>query len=227
MLRSSHLQDYDFEGKVTIRTGNQLSIDSCLDAGSCSSSIYQFTICASSGNCQAVPSPAPVEVAIPIGRRVRVVWHLDNDAPGYSRGLYFLAIYDREPSSGTGNIFFVGSGGRRDSVTSGAQNPLKDLPFSVSSQALGCGQPPMDARSYLDADDYAFVFATKDASATSLQLSTGASGPLSLASPAGGVQTLEFHCLDAVQPEHTDDYWNWDFWARGNVVSAPIDGSAN
>jgi hypothetical protein len=85
------------------------------------------------------------------GRRVRVVWHLDNDAPGYSRGLYFLAIYDREPSSGTGNILFVGSGGRRDSVTSGAQNPLKDLPFSVSSQALGCGQPPMDARSYLDA----------------------------------------------------------------------------
>jgi hypothetical protein len=33
--------------------------------------------------------------------------------------------------------------------------------------------------------------------------------------PAGNAQRLLIHCLDAVQPAHTDDYWNWDFWAEG------------
>jgi hypothetical protein len=216
---------HDFEGKVTSRVGNQLGVDSCMQPGSCAASFYQFTLCDSSSGCRTIASPAPIEAAIPLGRRVRVVWHLDNDVPSFSPGLYFLAIYDAEAGASVGNLLFAGSGGRSDSK-SGVSNPLQQLPFTVSTQALGCGRSQGGAGTMSDADDYAFIFAAKDGAAASLQLPAGQNGSLTVASPVGGTQRLQFHCLTAVQPNHTDDYWNWDFWASGVAASAAVDGGS-
>ena len=209
---------HDFEGKVTSKVGDQLSVDSCVSPASCQPSVYQFTFCdPSATSCRASSSsssPSPMEAAIPLGQLVRVVWYLDNDVPEYSPGLYFLAIYDAEPGPHDGSILFVGSGGRSDDKVYPAPNPLQSLPFSVATKALGC-----DAARPYGADDYAFVFQTKDGVASSLQLATGESGTLSLTPPSGGSQLLNFRVLDAVQTALTDDYWNWDFWASADVPS--------
>ena len=205
---------HDFEGKVTSKLGNQLSVDSCVSPASCQPSVYQFTFCdPSATDCYASSSssPSPMEAAIPVGHLVRVVWHLDNDAPDYSPGLYFLAIYDAEPGAHDGSILFVGSGGRSDDNVQPGPNPLQRLLFSVATKALGCGMA------------YAFVFQAKNGVASSLQLATGESGTLSLAPPSGGSQLLNFHVLDAVQTGYSDDYWNWDFWASAD---APLPGDA-
>src|SRR5664279_4233071 len=104
-------------------------------------------------------------------------------------------------------------GGRSDDKSVQSSNPLQRLPFSVATKALGCGITLSDAALSHGADDYAFLFKAKDGGASSLQLAAGESGTLSLAPPSDGSQLLHFHCLDAVQPASTDDYWNWDFWA--------------
>jgi hypothetical protein len=75
----------------------------------------------------------------------------------------------------------------------------------------------------LHGDDFAFVFTSKSGWSGNLQLGTGETGMLMVAAPSGGAQSLRVHCLDAVQPAATDDYWNYDFWA---VVNAPVDASA-
>jgi hypothetical protein len=217
---------HDFEGKVVSKIGNQLNVDSCVASASCQPSNYHFVLCDSlAGNCSADSSPVAITAAVPRDRRVRIVWHLDNDVPGFCPGLYFLVIYDAELGATQGNILFVGSGGRQESGSGTASTPLQSLPFSVTTRALGCGQEK--AAAIFEPDDYAFVF-TSNATSASLHLATGDSGSLTLPSPTGGTQQLQFHCLDAVQPDHTDDYWNWDFWASDDVVSAlPDAGSAD
>ena len=215
----------DFVGQVASRGGNQFTVDSCVPPATCQPTLYRFTLCNATGmgGCGAVDSPAPIELPAPVGRGVRVVWHLDNDAPGWCPGLYFLAVYDAEPGPGYGNLLFLGSGGRQDS-TGGTANPLKDLPFSVATERRWCGQIAYDAPYSLAADDYAFVFAPKNGGAA-LRLGTGESGAFEVAAPGGGTQRLRMHCLDAVQPNHTDDYWNWDFWGTGEAGGAVDAGS--
>lgn len=39
-------------------------------------------------------------------------------------------------------------------------------------------------------------------------------------------QRLRMHCLDAVQPNHSDDYWNWDFWGTGEA-GGTVDGGSD
>jgi hypothetical protein len=58
-----------------------------------------------------------------------------------------------------------------------------------------------------------------------LQLQTGESGAFDFTWPTGTMQRLRIRCLDAVQFGHTDDYWNWDFWAAVESV-APSEGRA-
>jgi hypothetical protein len=215
----------DFVGQVASRGGNQFTVDSCVPPATCEPALYRFTLCNVSGmgGCGAVDSPAPIELPVPVGRSVRVVWHLDNDVPGWCPGLYFLAVYDAEPGPGHGNLLFLGSGGRQGS-TGGTANPLKDLPFSVATERRWCDQVASDAPYSLAADDYSFVFSPKNGG-SALRLGTGESGAFEVAAPGGGTQWLRMHCLDAVQPGHTDDYWNWDFWGAGEADGAVDAGS--
>ena len=220
---------HDFEGRIVSKNGNQFTVDSCvssssdsgsgsgLDAGSCQPSLYQFTLC-DGPVCQAQTSTDGIALAVPIGRRVRVVWHLDMDVISFSPGLYWLAIYDAETAATKDTILFLGSGGRDPRAGSWFPNYFADLPFSVTVKPLYCGQPVGDARSY-GGDDYAFLFTPK-AGGTPLQLGTRESGTLEFTSTAGK-QALAIHCLLALQSGSTDDYWNWEFWA------ATTDGSTD
>ena len=215
----------DFVGRIVNKSGNQFSVDSCLSAASCQPTLYHFALC-DSLSCSATDSAAPITLPVPIDRRVRVVWHMDNDAPGWCPGLYWLAVYDAEPGAPQGNLLFLGSGGRQPDTTGSPSNPLNTLPFSVALKALACGGTARDASSAMG-DDYAFVFSPKNGSGPSLQLATGESGTFEFTPSAGNAQRLFIHCLDAVQPAHTDDYWNWDFWATGEPVASTVDGGGN
>jgi hypothetical protein len=214
----------DFEGTVTSQVGNQLTVDSCIQPAPCQPSPYRFVVCNGAfGACKAVDTGANISVGVSVGRRVRVVWHLDNDVPGFCPGLYWLAVYDAETGPTKGNILFLGSGGRAASTGGVAANPMKDLPFSVATQALHCGPPAQDALSW-PGDDYAFLFTSKTGTGTPLRLETGQFGFLDVASPQGGSQRLQLRCIVAVQPQGTDDYWNWDFWGTGEPPDLTVDG---
>lgn len=202
----------DFEGRIVDVSGNQFTVDSCVATATCQPSLYKFTLCAGDSVCAAEISAPSIVLGIPAGRRVRVVWHLDRDS-SFSPQLSFLALYDAEPGQGQGRILFLGSGGRDSSQATWLANPLADLPFTVATRALGCGGSARDASTHSFGDDYAFVLTPKSGAGAALALATGESGLLEVASPGGGTQRLEVHCLDAVQPDVTDDYWNWDFWA--------------
>jgi hypothetical protein len=208
---------------VTSQVGNQLTVDSCVASAGCEPSLYRFVVCNGAfGACQAVDTDANISVGVPVGWRVRVVWHLDNDVPGFCPGLYWLAVYDAETGSTKGNILFLGSGGRSNGTSGVAANPMKDLPFSVATEALHCGAAAQDALSW-SGDDYAFVFTPKSAG-TPLHLATGQSGLFDVAAPQGGSQRLQLRCIVAVQPQGTDDSWNWDFWGTGELPEATVDG---
>jgi hypothetical protein len=92
-------------------------------------------------------------------------------------------------------------------------------------QPLGCGGSARDALSAM-VDDYAFVFSPKTGAGMTLQAATGESGIFEF-SASSGMQSLEIHCLDAVQPKSTDDYWNWDFWAETTSTTLRIDGGSD
>ncbi len=211
----------DFEGQVESESGNLLTVDGCVAPAPCLPALYRFTLCDSlQGACKAGDSQAAIQLGIPLGRRVRVVWHMDNDVPGFCPGLFWLAIYDAEPGATQGNLLFVGSGGRQPNATGPSPSPLGDLPFSVNLRALSCGGTARDG-SFSMADDYAFLFSPKSGAGTTLQVATGETGPFEFTTQSGGTQRLQVHCLDAVQPGHTDDYWNWDFWAISDTVASP------
>jgi hypothetical protein len=214
---------HDFEGVVTKQAGNQLTVDSCDPSLPCQPSPYRFVVCEGAyGGCSAVDSGAAIAMGIPVGRRVHVVWHLDNDVPGFCPGLYFLAVYDAEPGRTRGNVLFVGSGGRSASTGSGTPNPLSDLPFSVATEPLHCGGEKPEVAIF--GDDYRFVFTPKSGAGMPLLLETGQSGAFDVAAPQGGLQRLQLHCVVAVQPQYFDDYWNWDFWGTGETSVSPVDG---
>lgn len=212
----------DFEGRIVSQSGNRLSVDSCMTPGSCQPSLYQFVLCDSSA-CKAGRSAGNIQLAIPIGRRVRVVWHLDNEVPGFCPGIYWLAIYDAEPAPSQGSILFLGSGGLKPTAPGRPNGYFDALPFSVRLEALVCGDARVDAP--LMGDDYAFVFSPKTGTGSTLRVATGESGTFAFTPASGPAEELQIHCLDAVQPAATDDYWNWDFWATGEVAPAtlPVD----
>jgi hypothetical protein len=60
-------------------------------------------------------------------------------------------------------------------------------------------------------DDYAFLLSPKSGPGATLQVATGETGTFEFTAASGAAQKLQVHCLDAVQPAMTDDYWNWDF----------------
>jgi hypothetical protein len=209
----------DFEGRVASVEGNQFTVDSCLSPSSCQPSLYRFTLCGGSiGPCTADNLPTSLPTAIPSGRRVRILWYMENEVPGFCPGLYWLAVYDAEPGASKGNILFLGSGGYQPNATGASIKRLGELPFSVSLRALSCGSLG-DARRY--GDDYAFEFTPKNGNGAPLRLATGETGSFEFTTGSGSAQRLQIRCLDAVQPGATDDYWNWDFWAVNQTALAP------
>jgi len=145
---------------------------------------------------------------------------MDMDAPGFSPGLFWLAIYDGEPGATNGNILFLGSGGYKPGSQGGTTvNHLNELPFSVALRPLNCGGSVRDA--FPAGDDYAFEFMAKNDAGVTLELATGEIGSFQFTAGSGPTQRLQVHCLDAVQPAATDDYWNWDFWAADETVVEP------
>jgi hypothetical protein len=209
----------DFEGRIASVEGNQFTVDSCLSPSSCQPSLYRFTLCGGSfGSCKADELPTSLQTAIPSGRRVRTVWYMENETPGFCPGLYWLAVYDAEPGATKGNILFLGSGGYKPDSTGASTKHLGELPFSVSLRALSCGNLG-DARRF--GDDYAFEFTPRDGGGEPLRLATGETGSFEFTSGSGSAQRLQIRCLDAVQPGSTDDYWNWDFWAVNETALAP------
>ena len=208
----------DFEGLMVSNSGNQFAVDSCIPPAACASSVYRFTLCDSS-SCAAAGSPAPIELPIPIGRHVRVVWHMDNYT-SFCPGLYWLAVYDAEAGDSQGHLLFLGSGGQEPPTANSPSGYFNDLPFSVGVRPLSCGDVKRDAGG-LVGDDYAFVFTDKSGAWATVELATGESGSFTFTAQAGGPQRLQIHCLDAVQPGATDDYWNWDFWATGEILTTP------
>lgn len=213
----------DFEGLIASKSGNQFAVDSCIPTDPCQSSLYRFTLC-DGLYCAAASSPAAIELPIPLGRRVRVVWHLDNYT-SFCPGLYWLAIYDAEPGPTQGNLLFLGSGGQQPTTVSSPTNYFNGLPFSVAVRPLGCGNVKRDGGG-LVGDDYAFVFSPKSGAGATVELGTGQSGYFTYAASSGNPQRLLIRCLDAVQPAATDDYWNWDLWATGEATAPPtgVDG---
>ena len=216
---------HDFQGQIASQSGGQLTVDSCLDPTACQPSLYRFTLCdAAYPGCQ---NQGSIELSIPVGRRVRVVWRLEGGF-GFAPGLYWLAIYDAEPGATQGNVLFIGSGGYQPPAQSQEDLDYEGLPFSVTLKPLSCGGTARDASMGV-ADDYAFVFSAKDGTGTSLQVATGETGTFELTPASGASQRLQVHCLDAVQTASTDDYWNWDFWAASESAPSsvsPVDGGA-
>jgi hypothetical protein len=212
----------DFQGRIVSAEGNRFAVDSCLSASSCQPSLYSFSLCNTSQSlCQLDSSHSSIQIAIPLERLVRVVWHMDMDAPGFSPGLFWLAIYDGEPGATNGNILFLGSGGYKPGYPAGATvNHLSELPFSVTLRPLNCGGSMGDASPARD--DYAFEFMAKNDAGVTLELATGEIGSFQFTAGSGPTQRLQVHCLDAVQPAATDDYWNWDFWAADETVVEPL-----
>ena len=217
----------DFEGRLVSVDGNRFTVDGCLSPSSCQPSLYRFVLCSAlQSACRLDASHSSVQIAIPSGRLVRVVWHMDMDAPGFSPGLFWLAIYDAEPSATEGNLLFLGSGGYKPGYAGGPTiDHLAELPFSVGLQPLNCGGLARDALPL--GDDYAFVFAPKNGQGATLQVATGEAGSFEFTAESGLAQRLQVHCLDAVQPSSTDDYWNWDFWAASETVLGPPQESSD
>ncbi len=211
----------DFEGWLVEKKGNQLTIDSCPTPATCQASLYRFVLCDGS-TCAAQSTPGSIDVPVPVGRRIRVVWHLESDSR-FCPGIFWLAIYDAEPGAGQGNLLFLGSGGRRPEATQSSRNYMLDLPFSVAVEALACGFPGVAGAP----GDFRFVFSPKSGgTGTTLKLATGENGTFEFAAAGGPTQRLQVHGLVAVQPEVTDHYWNWDFWMAAEATSTPVDAGS-
>ena len=65
----------------------------------------------------------------------------------------------------------------------------------------------------------------RDGLGQTLALATGEAGRLEYSLPSGSLDPVLIHCLSAVQPNATDDYWNWDFGLE--QAPAVSDGGAH
>jgi hypothetical protein len=192
----------ELTGRTTSVSDSEFTIDTCPSAGACSPSLYTFKL------------EAPgAKSTMPVGRQVKVVWQIAiRPMWGCS---HWLAVLDAEAGPTSGMVWFLGNGGFQFSVS--------ELPFAVSLQSRDCGSL-RDARP-AGVGDYAFSFTSKYGPASSLALGTREAGLFTFTSGQGAQQTLDIHCLDALQSGYTDDYWSWDYWAVNQTpVETPSDG---
>jgi hypothetical protein len=189
-------------GRVTDVEGYRFKVDSCVQGSSCQPTVYTFNV------------PSNVQLRIPVGKTVRVDWALL--APDtFSPGAASLSVLDNDPGTTNGNLLFAGMSGMM--VSANARYSPDTLPFSATLQALNCKVPGADSGLASWGDDFAMVVTAKNGSGQTLKLATGETGTLEYSTQAGGTDRVRIHCLDAVLPAATDDYWNWDFWAETDL----------
>lgn len=95
--------------------------------------------------------------------------------------------------------------------------PSIPLPFAVAEKALSCNSRATPSCGGFDPpDDYALVFTPSSGDAP-LSLATGQMGTLPLTTGSTLQQHLTVRDLRSFQPDACDDYWNWGWWAAGDV----------
>ncbi len=153
-------------------------------------------------------------------RNIRVDWQLV--APIYfDVGTAFLAAYDQDDGVTHDALLLAGVGGLF--VEDNATYKPDSLPFNFTLRRQNCGRSAADA-AYQLGDDYTMIVVRKDGVGQSLALATGEAGSLDYTLPSGSLESVTVHCLSAVQPNVTDDYWNWDFWLETPATAS--DGGA-
>jgi|GEM_PF-2527342 len=192
----------EVSGWVTEVGGTAFSLDTCATGTGCSPEVYRF----------AIDSP-DLTLTLPLGRRVTATW-LFSSVVGRACP-QVLVVNDGLPSdvaSGTWSALWLAG------ADSTIQSPIP-APFSVVQQALSCNPNPSlthPCGGPFPPDDYAFVF-TPASGEPPLSLATGKTGTLALTTAPGLQQHLTVHNLRSYQTENCDDYWNWGWWAAGQV----------
>ena len=205
-------------GVVTEAQGSAFKLDTCLAGTGCQPAVYSFRFCTDEDSvCGA---STDIQVHLPVGKKVQVDWQLVA-AVHFDVGTAFLAVHDQDDGVTRNALLLAGAGGMY--VQDNATFQPDTLPFSFTLHRQNCGRAGADA-AYQLGDDYTMIVARRDGLGQPLALATGQAGSLDYALPSGGLESAEVHCLSAVQPNATDDYWNWDFWLESEPT-AP-DGGA-
>jgi hypothetical protein len=197
----------DLRGVVTSVSATQFTLDTCVGQDACDAGAYTFIV-----------NAPGLSLTIPVGRRVRVQWQISVPWGCIS----WLQVSD-DAAETSSAVWLVGN--------HGYQKPPFDLPFGVNLDQLAC-RLPADAQqascSGALTGDYAFRFSSKLGSASPLSLGTGESGRFTFQDAAGVPQTLDIHCLQALQTVMCDDYWRWSFWAVSTPAApAPVDAAVD
>ncbi len=172
-------------------------LDTCLPGTGCQPAVYTFSL-----------SPSDIQVRLPVGRKIRVDWQLV--APGgFAPGTGFLAVHDADDGITQDALLLAGAGGM--SVDDNATYKPDGLPFNFTLHRQNCGRSKADV-GYQLGDDFTMTVVRRDGLGQPLALATGEAGSLDYALASGSLESIGIHCLSAVQPSATDDYWNWDFW---------------
>ena len=195
-------------GRVTEVQGTLFKVDTCIQGSSCQPAVYTFKVSVS----PSFNTSADIQLKILAGKTIRVDWALSRSL-SFSPGLASLSVLDDDPGT-RGNLLFAGASGME--VSTNTRYSSDSLPFTASLQALNCKLPRMDGAASW-ADDFAMVATPKNGQGQSLKLATGETGPLEYTTQTGATDRVRIHCLDAVQPSATDDYWNWDFWVESDL----------
>jgi hypothetical protein len=204
-------------GVVTEAQGPMFKLDTCLPGTGCQPVVYSFRFC-TDYFCGA---SSDLQVHLPVGKKIRVDWQLVAPAIFFDVGAAFLAAYDQDDGATHDALLLAGLGGLY--VQDNETYKPDGVPFNFTLHKQNCGRSQADA-AYQLGDDYTMIVARKDGVGQSLALATGEAGRLDYALPSGSLESVRVHCLDAVQPEATDDYWNWDFWLETDTTAA--DGGA-
>jgi hypothetical protein len=195
----------EVSGWVTEVAGTAFSLDTCATGTGCSPEVYRF----------AIDSP-DLTVPVPLGRPVTVMWSLSSVVGRACPQV--LVVNDGLPSD-------VASGTWPALWLAGADSTIQSsipVPFSVVQQALSCNLNPSTTHPCggpSPPDDYALVF-TPASGDQPLSLATGKTGTLALTTAPGLQQHLTVHNLRSYQTENCDDYWNWGWWAVGDVSAS-------
>ena len=198
-------------GIVTEAQASSLKIDTCAPGAGCQPTVYAFRFC-TSYNCDA---SSDLQVRIPVGQKIRVDWRLVGSG-SFDPGTAYLAAFDDGGGVTRGALLLAGAAGME--VREGVRFAPSGLPFDFSLVRQNCRSSGAYSL-FSEADDYTMIVARRDGLGSPMSLVTGAVGSLDYALAAGGSARARIHCLSAVQPAATDDYWNWSFWLESDPTA--------
>jgi hypothetical protein len=188
----------ELTGWITDVSSTGFGLDTCPPGTGCSPNVSRFALDASD-----------LTLALPLGRQVTARWRI---ARGGFSCAQQLVVNDGAPSDATSLGLWLA--GAEQTI-----QPSLPLPFSVARQELYCnpnpGRHPCGG-GFDPPDDYALVF-TPTSDEPALSLATGETGPLAVTVAPGLLQHLTVHNLRSYQTDLCDDYWNWAWWASGQL----------